>query len=273
MFTKKLNRRQIRWTEFLSEFNFKIKFKFEKQNVKFDALIKKSQNFSKKTNDEKTKYQKQMMLKSKQLNNEIVKLLQLNNLKSESKNLQKSMNELKTLFEKTYQKNSIAKNLRIAKKIEQRKLFERLIKNEMKLTMNDVNITKNKIYVKKRLWIFDFEKLQLYLFKQHHNFSMQKHFDYRVMYFKIAKNYYWLNLKKTCRKYVTNCFVCRKSKAYNTQKQKLLIFLPIFERKWIDLFLNFVVNLLKCRRKNKIYENILMIVNRLIKKKNLRVHE
>ena len=64
MITKKLNRRQIRWIEFLSKFNFRIKFRSEKQSAKFDALIRRFQNFSSKADDEKTEYQKQMMLKS-----------------------------------------------------------------------------------------------------------------------------------------------------------------------------------------------------------------
>ena len=74
-------------------------------------------------------------------------------------------------------------------------------------------------------------------------------------------------MKEACRRYVTNCSICRKVKAYNTQKQRLLAPLPIFEKKWIDLSMNFVMNLPKCRRKNRVYENILIVMNRLIKKK------
>ena len=87
------------------------------------------------------------------------------------------------------------------------------------------------------------------------------------MYLKLSENYYWVNIKETCRRYATNCSICRRAKAYNTQKQRLLTPLPIFERKWIDLSMNFVMNLPKCRRRNRIYENILIVVNRLIKKK------
>ena len=74
-------------------------------------------------------------------------------------------------------------------------------------------------------------------------------------------------MKKNCRKYAVNCSICKRSKAYNDQKQKLLTSLFISQRKWRDLFLNFVIKLSKCHRRGRIYENILMIVNKLTKHK------
>lgn len=87
------------------------------------------------------------------------------------------------------------------------------------------------------------------------------------MYAKLSENYYWLNMKETSRRYATNCSICRMAKAYNTQKQGLLAPLPIPERKWIDLSMDFVVDLPKYRRRNRIYENVLVVVDRLTKRK------
>lgn len=41
MSTKKLNRRQARWSEFLSRFNFKIVYRLGKQGVKPDSLTRR----------------------------------------------------------------------------------------------------------------------------------------------------------------------------------------------------------------------------------------
>lgn len=267
MSTKELNRRQVRWAELLSEFNFKIKFRPGKQGAKPDALTRRSQDLPKEADDERTKYQKQVVLKPEQLDDEIVKSLQLNSLEPGPEDRRESMNKLETLLEKSYLENSLAKDFRTAKETGQRKLPERLIKDGMKLAMSDVSIIKDRIYVRGRLWIPDFEELQLHLFKEHHDPPMQGHPGYRAMYSKMAENYYWLNMKEACRRYATNCSICRRSKAYNTQKQGLLAPLPIPERKWIDLSLDFVVNLPKCRRRNRIYENILMVVDRLTKRR------
>ena len=47
MTTKQLNRRQARWAEFLSEFNFKIMYRPGKQGEKPDILTRRSQDFPK----------------------------------------------------------------------------------------------------------------------------------------------------------------------------------------------------------------------------------
>ncbi len=44
MITKKLNRRQVRWTQFLAEFDFKIAYQSEKKNDKADSLIRRFEN-------------------------------------------------------------------------------------------------------------------------------------------------------------------------------------------------------------------------------------
>jgi hypothetical protein len=51
MFTKKLNRRQSRWTQFLIDFHFIIFYLLEKFNDKADFLIKRVENISNKKND------------------------------------------------------------------------------------------------------------------------------------------------------------------------------------------------------------------------------
>jgi hypothetical protein len=70
------------------------------------------------------------------------------------------------------------------------------------------------------------------------------------------KNYYWENMKSNCRRYATNCSICRRSKAYKTSKQELLTSLSISQRKWLDISLDFVTELPECRRRNQVFENI-----------------
>ena len=48
MTTKQLNWQQAHWTEFLSEFNFKIIYRPGKQEEKLDMLTQKSQDILKK---------------------------------------------------------------------------------------------------------------------------------------------------------------------------------------------------------------------------------
>ena len=64
--TKLLNRRQARWLEFLSRFNFKIKYRPGKAGGKPDALTRRSGDLPK-GGDERLKFQNQVILKPENL--------------------------------------------------------------------------------------------------------------------------------------------------------------------------------------------------------------
>ncbi len=62
MMIKELIRQQAKWAEKLSEYNFKIIYQSEKQNLKVDALIRMSDVKSIEANDDWKLYQHQMLL-------------------------------------------------------------------------------------------------------------------------------------------------------------------------------------------------------------------
>ena len=131
------------------------------------------------------------------------------------------------------------KKIQNAKDKKDRKLSNQLIKKGVKASIKDIKISKNWIYYKKQLWISDSKKLQLYLFKKHHDPSMQGHSGYRAIYANMTENYYWINIKKACRRYAINCSICRRAKVYNSEKQKLLASLPNLKKnrsicRWIS---------------------------------------
>ena len=72
-------------------------------------------------------------------------------------------------------------------------------------------------------------------------------------------------MPQDCKQYITNCLVCRHIKAYNTKKQGLLNSLLIPNQKWIDLSLDFVVELPECHQRGRIFRHILVVVDRLTK--------
>jgi hypothetical protein len=75
MIIKELNRKQARWAKFLSEFDFKIKYRSKKQKKKSDALMKRKQNVSIEVNDSRKEDQRQIVLKDDQLDKKIKKHL------------------------------------------------------------------------------------------------------------------------------------------------------------------------------------------------------
>jgi hypothetical protein len=72
MITKKLNRRQTRWTEFLAEFDFKIAYQSEKKNDKADSLTKRFEDRSIDESDDRNKHMHQTILSAKKIDRQII---------------------------------------------------------------------------------------------------------------------------------------------------------------------------------------------------------
>ncbi len=62
MTSKELSRRQARWAEKLSEYNFKVIYRSGKQNEKADALTRRADSAPKNDEDERRKYQHRTLL-------------------------------------------------------------------------------------------------------------------------------------------------------------------------------------------------------------------
>jgi hypothetical protein len=67
MENKRLNRRQARWAEFLSEFNFRIKYRPGKQGTKPDALTRQPGDLPETHKDHRRQYQVQTVIKRDQV--------------------------------------------------------------------------------------------------------------------------------------------------------------------------------------------------------------
>jgi hypothetical protein len=75
MITKKLNRRQARWAEFLAEFDFKIAYQSEKKNDKANSLIRRSEDRSIDESDDRNKHMHQTILSAEKVDLRIVQEL------------------------------------------------------------------------------------------------------------------------------------------------------------------------------------------------------
>ena len=179
-------------------------------------------------------------------------------------------NSLENLLNIAYQGNEV-KNIIAAKRAGLRKLPAEIAKQGIKLAMGDLTLEgsgrSTRLYVKSKMYIPDDKNLKLFLLQQHHDPPMQGHPRYKAMLRKLLENWYWLGMPRDCKQYATNYSTYRRTKAYNTKKQGLLNPLPIPSRKWMDLSLDFVVELPECHRQNRIFRHILVVVDRLTKQR------
>ncbi len=83
MIIKELIRRQVKWAEKLSEYNFKIIYQSKKQNLKVDTLIRMSNVKSVEANDDQKLYQHQMLLSEDKFKLQSIKVNQEDNQKAD----------------------------------------------------------------------------------------------------------------------------------------------------------------------------------------------
>ena len=107
-------------------------------------------------------------------------------------------------------------------------------------------------------------QLRLRVIKEVHNQPAVGHPGAERTLNMIRRFYYWPAMREDIEQYLRNCHVCKRAKASRDAYNGLLQPLPVPERPWVDLTMDFVVGLPKSQG----YDAILMVVDRLLKEKH-----
>jgi hypothetical protein len=99
------------------------------------------------------------------------------------------------------------------------------------------------------------------MMEEFHTTPQGGHSGFYRTYRRFAANVYWVGMKRTVQEYVKACDVCQRQKYLASSPGGLLQPLPIPDRIWEDLSMDFITGL----PKSKGYEAILVVVDRLSK--------
>jgi hypothetical protein len=247
MITKKLNKRQARWAEFLAEFDFKIVYQSERKNDKTDSFIRRFEDRSNENDDfdDRNKHMHQTILSAKKIDSRIVQ--KLNDTKENSK---------LSLFDRVKIVNQKDRTC-----VEIRKALQENKKSYDEMLLKEFKSVENILFFKEKLWVFESNQLKLNIIKEIHDQSAAEHSSIRRICKYLNKWYYWSQVKESIQRYVANCHICRRSKASRDKYSRLLNLLFISNRSWMNIIMNFVIEL----SESKDFNAILMIVDRFIK--------
>ena len=149
-----------------------------------------------------------------------------------------------------------------------RRIFVDIIKTEIRLKLENCEIRKNDLlWIKDRLYVLENEKFHKVILKQFHDVSISDHVDRAITYDRLSTHYYWFRMLHTVSRYIKNCLQCKRIKAYRQNKQDLLKFLSISERYFQNIFVDFITFLSTCTRHDRAYKHIMIVIDRLSKKK------
>ena len=142
-----------------------------------------------------------------------------------------------------------------------------IIKNEIKFELEDCEIKKNFFWIKNKLYVSTNESFHATLIEHIHESSLENHAKRIVTYDKMNTHYYWFKMTNIITQYVKTCHSCKRIKTYREKKHDLLKSLSISKRYWQNINVDFIISLLVCVRNERRFRHVMMIVNKLFKKR------
>jgi hypothetical protein len=245
MTIKKLNKRQTKWIEFLTEFDFKIIYQLKKKNDKANSLTKRLEDKSIDESNDRNQHMHQIVLSLNKINSRLVQ--ELHDTEKDTRLF---------LFDRVKTVNQKDRTC-----IEIRKVLQENKKSHNEMLLKKFKSIENTLFFKEKLWIFELNQLKLNIIKKIHDQSVSEHLDVRRTCKYLYKWYYWSQTKQSIKRYIRNCHICKKFKTIRDKYSNLLNSLFISNRSWTNIIINFVIELFD----NRDFNVILMMINRLIK--------
>jgi len=113
-----------------------------------------------------------------------------------------------------------------------------------------------------RLCIPADQKLRLTLLHDHHDAKIAGHFGREKTYDNLKRIFYWPGMSQMTAEYVASCDLCQRTKSTNQKPAGFLQPLPIPQRNWEQVSLDFIVQLPTTKRG---FDAIMVVVDRLSK--------
>jgi len=274
MIIKELTRRQTKWAERLSEYNFKIIYQSEKQNLKVNMLIRMSDVKSIKTNYDWKLYQHQLLLSESKFELQSIEADQEDDQKSDSDLTQillrsdsESKQESKANKDSIEEVISIQNQIIVENRTNQLCINIRAVMKQNRRTCQDIDLNNCRVldevlWKDDRLWVS--QSMITRLIKEAHDLSINDHSDMNWTLNLLRWSYCWSKMRTTIKRYIRNCYVCCRSKASRDRINELLKSLLILKQRWQNISLDFIINLSESDENNA----ILTVIDWLFKKRH-----
>ena len=165
-----------------------------------------------------------------------------------------------------YVKSKALQIIMKVKIIEKRQIFVEF-KKKYSLQMRVCSLQNDMFYYKDKLYVSHNEVLYVAIIRVMHESLLTKHSKRKATYSLINRYYYWSRIIFSMKRYVKICYICRRIKISREVKQSLLRSLFILNQYWQNISCDFIVKLFIFKRYNRLFEYIMIIVDKLFKKK------
>ena len=236
MENKQLSRRQARYLDLLAEFNFQVIFRSGKMNTKADSLTRRSDGRPVDEKDDRHRHQYQTILTPDRVDIRVGEVEE-------------------SLFERVLQANK-------TDYAEYREAVEGGKERLHGVDLTDSRLIDGVLYKQGLLWVP--ESLQTQVLQEIHDQPASGHPGVTRSIHMLKRHFYWPGCTADVKQYVRNCHPCQRSKAPRNKPNGLLVPLPIPEKRWQDIAMDFITGL----PKSEGYNAICTIIDRLTKERH-----
>jgi hypothetical protein len=128
----------------------------------------------------------------------------------------------------------------------------------------ECELSEKYLYYRERLYVLANEKLHAELLRLYHASPVAGHMGRARTYEVLFRKYYWPGMLSYVERWVRNCHTCKRTTASKEARQGVLRPLPIPQRAWQDISMDFITHLPNSYG----YNAILVIIDRLTKMKH-----
>lgn len=250
MTTKTLNRRQARWAEKLSEYDFTIVYRKGTSNAKADALSRRSE-YRPEGGGSTDSQPVTRLFRDGQLD--------LDSLKTRDCQPMLSCASLSQIKKIQFDSNLLAK-IREAVRNDER--YRNTLTSVGTKNQNDsVEVVEGLLYYKGRLWVPEDNELRLIIAEVEHDSKVAGHFGIDKTIELITRNFYWPKMDEWITDYVRSCHSCQQNKSPRHRRFGLLQPLELPHAPWQSISMDFIVGL----PESSGHDSIWVIVDRFTK--------
>jgi hypothetical protein len=275
MSSKQLTRRQARWGEILSEYNFVIKYRPGKQSTKPDALSRRDDVYPKEGEgyaDSNPHNFKPLL--TQQTSISMVRLmigsLSENTFMEDLRKAQELDSDLRDLLENDSEAPRTTRKRRVPSRTTRDDSDDSDDHSDSRDTHSDTRepsespivVTDNGIAtIKNKIYVPNNNEIKLDILHMYHDPPLAGHTGRDKTVELIRRRFYWPSVKSFVEDYIASCPACARNKARRHKSYGLLQPLPVPAGPWKSISLDYIEQLPESAG----YDSILVIVDRFTK--------
>lgn len=238
---RRLNERQMRWADTLSRHSYTLQYRPGKLAARPDALSRREQDVPQGPDDERILQRERRLLDPEKLVNAPTAQVATNGADANVHLEHRQELPLEEQWRAAEQLDEGLQELKQAVKDGARR-FPRHLGIRVSITECELS-EDNRLLFRGRLWVPEFEPLRTRLLQETHDSTITGHPGRDVLYALLSRRFYWPSIASDVRRFAGNCDRCGSSRVWRDRRQGLLKPLPIPERKWREISMDFIQEL------------------------------